>query len=365
MTSSAGITLEELEILTMDNRSALNVTMAAIALFLFDSLLTLSDEIKFIWGKPWTAGGVVYLLARYGLVLQNILQVMVSTSRTTSEKVTCTQDNIAITVIDNISAAGVIGLTLVTTWIIARKKTRNLVLLCTTATLLAGSLLAFLGFTDCKLSDPTDSMTALYPTFKLCNQIFLILFEFCATGIVLESTWRLYLETIEQAGKEVTLLRLFVKKGDLIFVWDILDVISDKPTLVNFDVPLHDVITTILLCRFFLEICKTNEELAEDKEESEGALTTNADNTFIPQSIIPKRRNVRRDITSLGIRTSLDDEDLRHIGKSTRPGDDQQERPEGHSDIIVVPIMANAEQGPSHNHYRISTDPQRDASDMV
>ena len=46
------------------------------ALFAYDTFLTLSQEIEFIWHKPLKLGTVLYLMARYSILLDFSLEML-------------------------------------------------------------------------------------------------------------------------------------------------------------------------------------------------------------------------------------------------------------------------------------------------
>ncbi|KAH9943572.1 hypothetical protein B0H21DRAFT_486690 [Amylocystis lapponica] len=48
-------------------------TYSILALFSYDFLITLSQEIKFVWGHKFTGATVIYLLNRYIIVLYLVL----------------------------------------------------------------------------------------------------------------------------------------------------------------------------------------------------------------------------------------------------------------------------------------------------
>ena len=50
----------------------------AVALLAFDTLLTLSSEIKHIWGKQFRIGTILYLLARYPLLAIYLIDIYTS-----------------------------------------------------------------------------------------------------------------------------------------------------------------------------------------------------------------------------------------------------------------------------------------------
>ena len=46
------------------------------AILAYDTLLTLSEEVPHIWKKKWKLGTVLYFLARYGVILFNLLEII-------------------------------------------------------------------------------------------------------------------------------------------------------------------------------------------------------------------------------------------------------------------------------------------------
>ncbi|KIJ24743.1 hypothetical protein M422DRAFT_274419 [Sphaerobolus stellatus SS14] len=49
----------------INNQSTAYIDVAIIALVIYDSFLTIGDEVLFIWSKKISLGSVLYLLAQY------------------------------------------------------------------------------------------------------------------------------------------------------------------------------------------------------------------------------------------------------------------------------------------------------------
>ncbi|KIJ53912.1 hypothetical protein M422DRAFT_241169 [Sphaerobolus stellatus SS14] len=64
--------------------AATAVMTAALTLIIYDTTLVFSDELSLIWRRKWGLGTFLYLLARYGTVLQSILYLLLSVSTSTS-----------------------------------------------------------------------------------------------------------------------------------------------------------------------------------------------------------------------------------------------------------------------------------------
>ena len=50
-------------------KSQLTALLLGTALLAYDSLLTLSEEVQYIWKNKWKLGTVLYILARYATIL--------------------------------------------------------------------------------------------------------------------------------------------------------------------------------------------------------------------------------------------------------------------------------------------------------
>ena len=57
------------------------------ALIAYDSLLTFSEEVIYIWKKKWKLGTVLYLLARYAMLLYMIQSIIMAFFNFTSLQV--------------------------------------------------------------------------------------------------------------------------------------------------------------------------------------------------------------------------------------------------------------------------------------
>jgi len=311
-------TLEELIANLQDKQTYIMLVLASQAAVVYDILLTLPDEVKFIWKKRKNITSALYFLAHYGVFMGILLELVTINTNSTTDFSVCTRWNIVLALTNLITTFGRIGLTVVSAWTIVCKKRLYLYILSAMATLFIASVVATFGFTECVLS---SSKLQSFFTLKVLNQVLLILFEFSVIVIILFHTWRLYLVTRNQEKAEVELLTILVKKGllrfALIFVWNIADAIADKlvrQTIVDIDGALYEAISTILVCRFFLETCQFNakmaEALEEQAQETEGQLSTNFIATHVTESYVhPVRRRKPDesflDLTSHGWHTTF------------------------------------------------------------
>lgn len=55
------------------SRTHFSVVYCILVLFLFDCLITLSQEIDVLWGRKWTATTWLYMLTRYNTVIRQII----------------------------------------------------------------------------------------------------------------------------------------------------------------------------------------------------------------------------------------------------------------------------------------------------
>ncbi|KAF4602534.1 hypothetical protein EYR40_005746 [Pleurotus pulmonarius] len=51
------------------------IPVSSASLLTYDFLLTFADEIRYVWGSKWSVGKVLYLLARYPLLFNLIIQL--------------------------------------------------------------------------------------------------------------------------------------------------------------------------------------------------------------------------------------------------------------------------------------------------
>ena len=61
--------------------------MLGTALLAYDSLLTLSEEVLYIWENKWKLGTLLYLLARYANILFLLIEIVLSFVNFTSPQV--------------------------------------------------------------------------------------------------------------------------------------------------------------------------------------------------------------------------------------------------------------------------------------
>ncbi|KAJ8517380.1 hypothetical protein ONZ45_g5411 [Pleurotus djamor] len=50
------------------------VPVSSATLLIYDTLLTFPDEIRYVWGSTWSVGKCLYILSRYPILLNSIVQ---------------------------------------------------------------------------------------------------------------------------------------------------------------------------------------------------------------------------------------------------------------------------------------------------
>ncbi|KAF8518315.1 hypothetical protein JB92DRAFT_2903184, partial [Gautieria morchelliformis] len=106
------------EIQALSDVFAFNFTIvAALALLIYDTLLTLPSEIKYIWCKTVKIGTILYLFARYLLMALFVLAIYGSLSNLSVEK--CITIARLLHALQVLSVVGVQGLLLARTYAIS------------------------------------------------------------------------------------------------------------------------------------------------------------------------------------------------------------------------------------------------------
>jgi len=59
---------------TEDLRTTRYISLASATALLFDTILTIPDEVEYIWGTPWSHGKILFYLNRYPALLYNVVQ---------------------------------------------------------------------------------------------------------------------------------------------------------------------------------------------------------------------------------------------------------------------------------------------------
>ncbi|KIJ23018.1 hypothetical protein M422DRAFT_276485 [Sphaerobolus stellatus SS14] len=188
---------------TFDTQAFAYALLAGFVLLVYDTLLTIAEEIKFIWQRKFRLGSLLYIAARYGALIQLtafILNYIVSETEKT-----------------------------------------------------------FLAYAPCG-----SSMGA---QFALSDSVLSGLIEALTTGITVYHTWREHktLSALYEGG-EYSFTTLFLRQGVMrfmiIFAWEVTSAITQpliNPFLSGIDVGIETAVSTILICRFVLQLRHFND----------------------------------------------------------------------------------------------------------
>ncbi|KAJ1306748.1 hypothetical protein OPQ81_007734 [Rhizoctonia solani] len=65
---SASAAAQALIEVAMELRAAIYLAVISLCILLYDYMITIDQEVKFIWGQRWSFGKVVYIFIRYATI---------------------------------------------------------------------------------------------------------------------------------------------------------------------------------------------------------------------------------------------------------------------------------------------------------
>ncbi|KIJ42631.1 hypothetical protein M422DRAFT_31220 [Sphaerobolus stellatus SS14] len=261
-----------------DRLFGLYVTTASLVLLIVDSLFSLSDELRYLWSnlRPLS---FIYLLARYGSV--GLIAVDILNQSQGLSQVTCNPALTGLTFALNILAAfGVQGLALATSLTVVHKNRWFQGILGTLFLALSAVRLALGEFANCNPNYISHPITT-------ANNVLNLMFEAASMGLIMIHVWTIYKgrSRLESTSTKILthlirrdyVLELTAHSDSVIFVWALFNEIfqnvwTNRTSLSEKIVPIQDAVSAILMCRFYIKLCKIQEHLTE--EHFEGEITT-------------------------------------------------------------------------------------------
>ncbi|KIJ25881.1 hypothetical protein M422DRAFT_273117 [Sphaerobolus stellatus SS14] len=230
---------------TFDTQAFAYALLAGFVLLLYDTLLTTAEEIKFIWQRKFRLGSLLYIAARYGALIQLtafVLNYIVSATERVSYNPFCR--------------------------------------------IFVGVSATFLAYAPCNSSmrvstdlPPATSSWDHEPSFEdTASSVLNGLIEALTTGITVYHTWREHktLSALYEGG-EYSLTTLFLRQGVMrfmiIFAWEVTSAITQpliNPFLSGIDIGIQNAVSTILICRFVLQLRHFNDRNVDGISTSQG-----------------------------------------------------------------------------------------------
>ncbi|KIJ25874.1 hypothetical protein M422DRAFT_273106 [Sphaerobolus stellatus SS14] len=261
-----------------DTQAFAYALLAGFVLLVYDTLLTTAEEVKYIWGRKFRLGSLLYITARYGALVKLtafILNYIVSETERIHPLSFCTITTYILSSADVVSTMGIQG------------EDRNLLKILPYDKLLKGLLLsrvyavwrgpkAPIAAIVLILFVASVGISATFLAYAPCNSsmgaqlVFSVLnalIEALTTGITVYHTWREHktLNALVEGG-EYSFTTLFLRQGvirfTILFAWGVTGAITQpliNPFLSGIDVGVEIAVSTILICRFMLQLRHFND----------------------------------------------------------------------------------------------------------
>ncbi|KIJ49888.1 hypothetical protein M422DRAFT_246258 [Sphaerobolus stellatus SS14] len=227
-----------------DTQAFAYVLLAGFVLLVYDTLLTTAEEIKFIWWRKFRLGSLLYIAARYGALIK-LTAFVLNYIVNGTERI----------IVYNQYLKGLLLSRAYAIWRGPKAPIVAIVLILFVASV--GVSATFLAYAPCN-----SSMGAQF-AFSVLNG----LIEALTTGITVYHTWREHktLNALYEDG-EYSLTTLFLRQGVMrfmiIFAWEVTSAITQpliNPFLSGIDVGIETAVSTILVCRFVLQLRHFND----------------------------------------------------------------------------------------------------------
>jgi len=243
--------------------------LAGVVLLVFDTLLTLSDEIDFIWRPKKRLVTLLYLFARYGGLLTLALNfvsrhpvfVLVSSLQT------CTIISYFTSSLDAVTIFGIQSILMGRAYALAVRRRWMIALSFILFLSLQIINLGFVWFAPCDFSD-----YRVANIIDVLNDIILISSQAGLLSVTIYHTWHLRWWTQEYSRDRFRSLSGLVLQQEIIrfaviFTWNFVGTIVDEvfsdSSFIGIDVPLEIAVNIILACRFTVQLRKQNFLAAE------------------------------------------------------------------------------------------------------
>jgi len=236
--------------------------LAGAVLLLYDILLTLPDEIEFMWKKEFRLGFFLYIMTRYGFLVSLVFTVPY-TLFVIEEKSTQLQNQLFL-LFQSFSLLAVISIhSLLAGRAWAASHGNKWVVRGVIGLLVLYIVVSFL----CMCIGSTSDVQVINSTLAAMQGWTDLLSDTSVIAIMTYYAWidGMRLQELYRS-KTKTLTHLFIRQGILrflvVFIWvmeiSLMDKLSD-PLIGGIDTPLEDAVSSILICRFMLDLRKHNE----------------------------------------------------------------------------------------------------------
>ncbi|KAF8574282.1 hypothetical protein K439DRAFT_1624438 [Ramaria rubella] len=258
----------ELAALIQEQSDIIAQHYVAVTALAYDTLLTFSSEVRFIWHKKFRLGTILYLLAHYPALLQTLLGIYLDFATFPSLQ--------TYSALEFCPIIGVQGLLFVTTYATSSCNKLVLLVLAIFSTIAVASAMVDAVKINCIsnsntavlyviMSPPIDvnSLNAV----RTLNDIFTILFDTAAFFVILVITQAILLLWSGVKGQErKSLTSLLAQQGTLRYGFVLTITLADavttkvlRPSLQGILANLQDSLSVILICHFHLDLQQRND----------------------------------------------------------------------------------------------------------
>ncbi|KIJ47434.1 hypothetical protein M422DRAFT_28789 [Sphaerobolus stellatus SS14] len=209
------------------------IELAGFVLLLYDVLLTLKDEVDYIWSRNLRLGSILYCLARYGTIITITINILVNFGL--------------------FHISWLVGLILVTTLTMTLPNRILRVLICLSFCFLEIIILIGFKFDKCSFEsqDPFSAFSISYVTWTLLTDAAMIIYSATTTCAIVWQCWKVYSIMHITYGDTFSFSVIFIRRGKL---------------------------SAILIYRFFFELCERS-----SKGNDHNPITQN----LFPPSLLP------------------------------------------------------------------------------
>ncbi|KIJ49902.1 hypothetical protein M422DRAFT_246271 [Sphaerobolus stellatus SS14] len=240
-----------------DTQAFAYALLAGFVLLVYDTLLTTAEEVKYIWGRKFRLGSVLYIAARYGALVKLtafILNYIVSETER----------------YDGHSRVYAV-------WRGPKAPIAAIVFILFVASV--GVSATFLAYAPCNSSMGAQFALSehIFRFINTSSSVLNALIEALTTGITVYHTWREH-KTLSALveGREYSFTTLFLRQGvmrfTILFAWGVTGAITQpliNPFLSGIDVGVEIAVSTILICRFMLQLRHFNDRNANGLSASQ------------------------------------------------------------------------------------------------
>jgi len=229
--------------------------VSSVALLAYDTLLTISAEVKLIWTSKVRLGTILYASTRYCTILGLVMLFVSSTVDLSISE--CNALSFLVSALNFLGNTSLQGILLLRAFAVSGERKWFKIPVCLLYITSIGIILTAFKYDNCT----TGSLPrAIY----LSNSVIALFFEFAIIMVTAYCAWseRKSLRLLTSLEEEKPpLIQFILQQGILRFiiigVWNLTDTILREalPQVINgVDAPLEGAISTLLVCRFILNL---------------------------------------------------------------------------------------------------------------